>query len=1000
VDFQSIDSYFREQLINLKKNRRASRVSPAAQKSVKPGRGWLIVLLLTVLAAWPAKRWLNQWQAGQYLKAAFVEANAGDLVAAESTAWKAWQSSQRLPEAAVLAARLASLQGRFEKSIQYLAALDGQPHQLVDQLAIEAFEVEAVANEGMFNLSQAESAYLRLLERDANNQLAHERLAKIYGTCGRRQDAIPHVLSLVQAGMRTDLLMLLTRESGAINDMKTLQTAAQRYPEDLLPRLGLANAAHKSEDLQSALEQLKRMLQADADYLPAVVLLLEVLADMESWAELQSMLNSMPSAVAEQADRYVATWVARGKLAEHRGDQLGAIRCYAEALRLQPETRLPNSRLATLLAQAGQREQAELFAQFTRRLQELWSGQDRIVFSGIPDKASQFTLLADLYSKCERHWEALGWYLWARQAEPNSAEIAAELQQLMEKTKDNPLTLVDVRSHPIASLDLSKFPLPVFEPLGKPSQPSTAPPPSNKQFNFAFEDVAGSVGFDFNFCYGVEGEPQRYMYELSGGGVGAIDYDLDGWMDMAVPQGRIWPPQPELDPARRDQLFRNLAGQRLSPIPLPLLDDGFGQGVACGDFNNDGFPDIYIAQIGSNRLLQNMGDGSFVDVTEASGLSSSLWTVSCLMADLNGDGNPDLYDVNYLTAPDIFERLCRRDGIVAQCSPFDFAGAADALWLSDGQGNFVRPTAQPPIGRGLGAVALDVHGDGRVSLFVTNDTDPNFLLSFENVDGQLKITDNGISSGVAFNEAGKAEGSMGIAVSDVNRDGLMDLFITNFLNETNTLYRNLGDNAFIDATKFSGLDLPSLEVLGFGTQFFDADHDGELELFVANGHVDDLRELKRPYQMPAHLYSAVDDRFAQVNNAGSYFQRQLLGRSVAKLDWNGDQLEDLVVSHLQSPYSLLTNRTQPVGQSFQVQLVGKTCSRDAVGATLTLVQDKTRFTQQVTAGDGYESSNSKQLLFSAKDLEQAKLEIRWPNGKQQIVGNLLQGQRLTLVEPD
>ncbi|MFO0939885.1 MAG: FG-GAP-like repeat-containing protein [Pirellulales bacterium] len=957
---------------------------------------WLVVLAILGLAFWPTRQVILQWQAGQALRGAFDEANTGNLPAAEKSAWKAWSIRNDLYEAGVLAARLALLQQKFDKADEYLESVDKQSElsQLRLDLAIEALEIRAQVDEALLKLGRAEQNYRRLLELDSQHLLANQQLAKLLGASGRREEAIESILRLVAAGQRTDLLMLLTRESGAIRDDRRLITCRSKHPEDPFPLIGLAYYAHESGEETSAIKLLKAAIDLRSNYIPAHVMMIRLLSEEEAWGEFATYWLSLSDSLRGDLEKFAVVWIARGRFAESQQDSKGAIRCYLEALRLHPDSRLPNSRLAVLLSQDGNTKVAEQFASYSRALQELWSVQDRVLFTGTPDSTSQYLQVAEKYAACSRYWESLGWTIWAAKYAANDNQMQQRVAELRKTLEGAPLTLVDIRKHPAGTLDTKNYPLPLMN--AKSVQPKSTPATESKLPELAFTDVAEEANFNFDFCYGTIGEPQRFMYELSGGGIGVLDYDMDGWPDMAVSQGKLWPPEKDQSSERLDQLFRNVEGKRFTPIPLKLSQDGFGQGVACGDFDNDGFPDIYIAQIGSNRLMKNMGDGTFVDVTDQSGISSERWTVSCLIADLNGDSLPDLYDVNYLYGSDLFQRVCRREGIAAQCSPFDFDGSLDAMWINDGAGGF-NSVAGLPIGRGLGCVAFSAQGDGKVNLFITNDTDPNFLITVRGDRNAVSFTETGITSGLAFNEAGKAEGSMGIAVGDTNQDGLMDLFITNFLNETNTLYQNHGDGLFQDATKFSGLDAPSLDVLGFGTQFFDANLDGLPELFVANGHVDDLRALNRPYKMPAHLYSTNGTRFSLLKNAGDYFKRELLGRSVVKVDWNRDFREDLAISHLQSSYSLLTNGSKLERRPLAVRLVGTISSRDAVGSSVTLSQDGKRWTQQITAGDGYESSNEKQLLFGLSESE-ATIEVCWPTGIHQTIDVPETTDRLHIVE--
>jgi tetratricopeptide (TPR) repeat protein len=964
-------------------------------------RPLLIALLVALsVAFWPIRQWIGYRQASQAMTRAFELANAGDLSSAEKSAWQAWSLSKKIPEGAVLAARLALSQREFSRSLEYLEPIQESLSTLRPELAVETLTVQGQAFEGVLNLSAAVDSYVSALELDRGNVTALTNLSKIYGTCGRRDEAIPYILKLIELGQETDLLMLLARDSGAIRNEQLLRASHEKYPDDPLPVVGMASLALESDDPGRAKELLEKAIRLDPNYLPAVALSLRVLAESEKWNELASQLAGFPESKTRALDSYVTVWIARGRLAESQQNVEGAIRCYAEASRRNPESRHPTSRLAVLLAQHGESKLAEEFAEYARKTQLLRAAQDRIIFAAAPESPQAMLELIGYYERCNRFWEAHGWALWAARKARNSLSFQAVLEKTSRKTLNAPMSVVDFRNHPVGSVSLERYSLPDFSR----SKVVDAPTISNFQTNpselkFTFEDQALETNFEFQFYYGTEGEPKRFMYELSGGGVGILDFDMDGWEDIVTPQGKRWPPSSDLSMDRKDMIFRNLEGKRFKGNTLALQEDGFGQGVACGDCNNDGFCDIYIAQIGSNRLLQNMGDGTFLDITDDSGLHSEQWTVSCVIADLNGDTYPDLYDVNYLKGDDLFTRICSRNGLPAQCSPFDFSGAPDACWFNDGQGHFSQYTGDLPIGRGLGAVAADLNGSGKLSLFIANDTDPNFLINFEQQADAIVLSESGITSGVAFNSEGKAEGSMGIALGDVNTDGRMDLFVTNFLNESNTYYRNQGDGLFSDSTKLSGLDLPSIDVLGFGTQFFDANLDGKLELFIANGHVDDLRALNRPYKMPPHFYTSNGERFTRVLDAGEYFKQELLGRSVAKLDWNRDQRADLVVGHLQSAYSLLTNETVSMNRAVSIRLVGTRSSRDAVGATVVLVDRDQKQYQQVTAGDGYESSNSKTLIFGVKDLSLAHFEISWPSGTKQAIHGLDSQSEFVVIEP-
>ncbi|MHC4877507.1 MAG: CRTAC1 family protein, partial [Planctomycetota bacterium] len=287
-------------------------------------------------------------------------------------------------------------------------------------------------------------------------------------------------------------------------------------------------------------------------------------------------------------------------------------------------------------------------------------------------------------------------------------------------------------------------------------------------------------------------------------------------------------------------------------------------------------------------------------------------------------------------------------------------------------------------------------------ILVANDTTPNQLLIPEHdAETGMLFRDLGFGSGIALNEDGKSEGCMGIAVADLNGDGLHEFLVTNFLAETNTLYWQSSPDSFEDRTRDLHLNVASNDVLGFGTQFLDADLDGLAELFVANGHVDDLRDSGKPFRMPPQMFRWDGRRFALGDSLiqGPYFQTDWLGRAAARIDWNRDGLNDLVVAHLDDEYALLTNTTSPFGNFISLKLIGVESNRDAIGATVRVRSLQRVQFQQITAGDGYQCSNERQLTFGLGDASEAQsVEVVWPSGRRQRFESIPTSRRYLLLE--
>jgi hypothetical protein len=422
--------------------------------------------------------------------------------------------------------------------------------------------------------------------------------------------------------------------------------------------------------------------------------------------------------------------------------------------------------------------------------------------------------------------------------------------------------------------------------------------------------------------------------------------------------------------------------------------------VAVGDYNADGFPDLYLANVGQNRLYQNDGDGTFRDVTEESGLDLAGWTSSCLMADLNADGLPDLFDVTYLTGPEVYAIICQKKG----CSPSVFEGVPDRLHINQGDGTFrwIEGATPETNSKGLGIVAFDLFERNRPCLFVANDQVPNhFLRNLPSGDPiNIRLEDQAFLSGLGHNMDGLAMACMGIAADDVNHDGLLDLFVTNFKSEPNTLYIQDVEGLFIDRTHLSGLYHPSLPMTGWGTQFFDADLDGASDLVVTNGHV--YPEEETEYLMPTQFFqNDGQGRFAELlaEDLGPYFEKKHAGRSLARLDWNRDGRMDFVVSNINEPAALLTNSTETEGHSLGVRLVATQTARGAIGSIVEVEAGGRKWTKPLMAGDGFQASNERLLHFGLGSADiVSSITVTWPSGRMDKLKDLPPDGVLELVE--
>jgi hypothetical protein len=406
-----------------------------------------------------------------------------------------------------------------------------------------------------------------------------------------------------------------------------------------------------------------------------------------------------------------------------------------------------------------------------------------------------------------------------------------------------------------------------------------------------------------------------------------------------------------------------------------------------GDYDGDGRPDLFVTRFGSYALLRNQGDGTFRDVTERAGLGGERdWPTSAVFADLDGDGDLDLYVCHYLAWDADHPTLCRHPELpdrYLSCLPLGFPARADHLFRNDG-GRFVDVTSQAGIvdhdGRGLGVVACDLDDDGRIDLFVANDMTANYL--FRN-RGNMTFEEIGHMAGVACNADGGYQAGMGIACGDLDGDGRLDLAVTNFFGESTTFYRNLGHGTFADCTTAVGLKAPTRFLLGFGITFLDVDNDGCLDLATANGHIHDRRP-NVPYAMPAQLLAGEGAGcLTDVSGrSGAPWGVPRIGRGLASADLDNDGRLDLLLVAQNSPLAYFHNHTSDAGHFLTLRLEGRASNRDAVGAKVTITAGGRRQTAWRFGGGSYASAGDPRLHFGLGPARMIDaIEVRWPSGR-------------------
>ncbi|HVW38273.1 MAG TPA: FG-GAP-like repeat-containing protein, partial [Pirellulales bacterium] len=797
------------------------------------------------------------------------------------------------------------------------------------------------------------------------------------------------------------MLVLLGNHAAVIDQSAELKKFHEAAPDDPLPLIGEARLAIR----YGRLDRAKQLLNA---------VLAKAPQQIEAQAELGQLLLSEGdpefgrwlAEAAPKAEAHPDVWMTRGLWAKQSGDVRGAARCFWETLRRDPVHQAAAYQLAQILQSSGASDSdyARQLADRAARLQRLCSVMDLLYINR--DNLHLHRLAAELTESVGCVWEAAAWRQAILAIDPQDRASLANLRRLQSQLRtETPLVLDS--ENPAVRIDLSHFSLPRWDSELADSKAAT---PRLAKGGTRFADVAAAAGIDFRYYPAADhGEEARRIFQSTGGGVAVLDYDCDGWPDLYFTQGGRWPSEPG-QTEYLDRLYRNRGDGTFEDVTSQCLlsEDRYSQGVAAGDFNNDGFTDLYVANIGANRLYMNQGDGTFRDVSLAAGIDCETWTTSCALADFNGDGLPDIYDVNYVQGPGVYERTCPQNGRPHSCGPTVFEAQPDRFYLNLGDGRFEDRTESAGLavagGNGLGVVAGDFDGSGKLSLFVANDQDANFFfINTTTAPGAApQFTERGVLSGLAYDMDGKALACMGVAAGDANGDGRLDLFTTNFYQESNTLYLQEPGAMFADATAGSGLLAPSLLMLGFGAQFLDGDLDGRLDLVVTNGHVEDLSDQQTPYRMrPQYFRGLGGGKFAEVppGELGEFFQGEYLGRGLARVDWNRDGREEFVVSHLGAPAALVANTSSESGHFLAVQLRGVKSARDAICAQVEVEVAGRRQTQWLLGGDGYHATNQRQLIFGLGDQERVeKLHVRWPSGSCQEFADLAVDQTLVLVE--
>ncbi len=518
-------------------------------------------------------------------------------------------------------------------------------------------------------------------------------------------------------------------------------------------------------------------------------------------------------------------------------------------------------------------------------------------------------------------------------------------------------------------------------------------------------DVTSQAGIQFHHNSGAYGG--KFLPETLGSGCAFLDYDRDGWQDILLINGMDWPGHKRQRSTLR--LYRNNRDGSFSDVTRKAgLDvEMYGMGVAVGDYNNDGFPDILITCVGQNRLFRNTGKGTFVDVTRSSGLAArQSFSTSALWFDFDRDGLLDLFVCNYVKWSPEHDVFCSLDGKhKSYCTPEAYRGETCWLFRNRGNGTFEDVTATSGIfdssSKSLGVAMLDYDQDGWPDLLVANDTQPNKL--YRNMrNGTFK--DVAVDAGIAFSAEGKARAGMGVDAADFENSGTSGVAITNFDNEMIGLYRALGNGTYEDVAMQAGVGPVSKNTLGFGCVFLDADLNGAVDLLVANGHIDEtVRNIRGNvgYAQPPQLFLNSGKRtFRDVaTEVGEGFSQPKVGRGLAYGDFDRDGDVDILMTTNNGPSFLFRNDQLAGNRSIRFHLVGTSSNRDAIGATVRIYHDGSSQSRLVRGGSSYLSQSELPVTFGLGKRDRIdRVLIQWPNGKIEEYKNLVAGRAYKCIE--
>ncbi len=847
---------------------------------------------------------------------------------------------------------------------------------------------------------EAELRYRKVLELAPEAAPALRQLAYLLNRQGRRHEAARYVQKLCELGnVRQDELHGLIALSDAMYDdpAGSVNKLANENPYWPIGPWGEARKQFNDQQFTAAVESLQQSV-ADRTAPPAVVALYgRAAAEAQDSQSFQWWLAQTD----DQTREFAEYWAALGTYLLSEGRFEEAARALAEAIDRDPTDLLSIGRLRQAFLVLQDDQAAQRLTDHWTSIRETLRANNRVAATNPPDPEA----IAELASRLKglnRPLEAVLWqaielhYRAAPQSE--RLKLNQQRQQLVASG-----SMFPSRSQRLCGLELARYRLPKIDvieqsesDIARPRDNSETPTPAT------FQNVAQQVGL--NHTYAVASQPVDFgfaVYQMLGGGAVVLDYDLDGYCDLYFAQGGSDPPT--FSAARSNQLYRHCDAAVFDVTAVAAAEERqYSIGMTAGDWNQDGFPDLVIANIGIDMLLINNGDGTFQRRPITNKINTNRIPSSVAIADLTGDGLPDILQASYVDDPRRVMKPPTDDSgqPLSPILPSKFRPGADVLVRNDGAGDFtinpLTPSAKADA-TSLGLIVTDFDGKPGNEIFVGNDLKPNQLW--------VRLASQGWSDvapvrGCAFSFTGSATASMGVAAGDFQNNGTLDLHITNYQDENASLFLS-ERGMYQDRNVQQRIASASHAVLGFGTQSIDYDNDGRRDLVVTNGHIDDAVDNSAPFRQPPQLFANLGGRFelVDVSDSSKYWNDSHVGRGLARLDFDRDGKSDIVITHLEQPSALLLNQTSTDHHWLQLRLVGTSSERDSVGARIRVRCGQFESTDWVIAGDGYLSHNEELVCFGlGKATKIDQIIIDWPSGSGQVFKKIPADQRLLIIE--